>query len=157
MKTTKNHGAFILMFGILLAISCGGNDKIKTPQKEKPLSTTCYVAIYENDTAKMELSFIDSTKVKGKLKIHYAIGEKNNGTFKGAFKGDTLFVDYVFSPANTDRGGYTNPLVFLRKDKKLIMGVGQIETTLGRSYFVKGKPLNFERGKFVFEPTACNK
>jgi hypothetical protein len=68
-----------------------------------------------------------------------------------------LFVDYVFSPANTDRGGYTNPLVFLRKDKKLIMGVGQIETTLGRSYFVKGKPLNFERGKFVFEPTACNK
>ena len=87
--------------------------------------------------------------------IKYTGKEQNVGTIAGKFNGDTLFVDYTFTVGESDKPTYKNPLALLKKDKQMILGVGQIETTLGRSYFVKGEPINFERGKFTFEPTIC--
>lgn len=144
---------FLLPVATILGACNGGTSPKK--EKEKTTTTTCYLAVYENDTAKMDLSYLDSVKTKGKLNIYYGNHALNTGTFKGAFKGDTLFVDYAFWLRNKDLGSYTNPLAFLKRGDSLIMGIGQIETTLGRSYFVKGKPINFERTKFVFKPIDC--
>ncbi|MBC7417229.1 MAG: hypothetical protein H7325_03635 [Pedobacter sp.] len=101
----------------------------------------------------MVLKNYASGKVGGTLKVDYTESPKNTGTLDGKFRGDTLFVDYRFT--SETKTLYTNPLAFLRKDGKLIMGVGQIETTMGRSYFVKNKPINFEVGKFTFETQNC--
>jgi hypothetical protein len=144
---------------IPLAYSCsqGGNKQTQNDNDGKNALDTveqCYTASFEGDSALMNLKIIDSTKVEGELVINYAFKAPNNGIVRGEFKGDTLFVDYSFKTGENP-AEYANPLAFLRKDGNLQMGVGQIETAYGRSYFVKDKPINFERGKFNFMPVAC--
>lgn len=141
-----------------LALGCGQNTNKSASTdegKDKEVSEACYVANFEKETASMKLKTLESGKVSGTLLINYTEKPKNDGFFTGEARGDTLFVDYSFKVGTDSVGTYTNPLAFLKKDGKLIMGIGQIETTLGRSYFVKGKPINFEAGKFVFEPKDC--
>lgn len=152
----------ILFFAVALAtfiLGCGQNNEKKegkTNEKhDKIVETTCYQATYKTETADLKLNTLASGKVSGTLVINYAEKPKNDGFFTGKFSGDTLFVDYSFKVGTDSVGTYTNPLAFLKKDGKLVMGVGQIETTLGRSYFVKDKPINFEAGKFIFEPKDC--
>lgn len=154
----KHYFLPLFCAGVSLALSCGGNNNNETTEKATTPTDTvapnCYLATFNNDTAKMELTQQDSATVTAKLRIDYADDNFNDGTFKGTFKGDTLLGDYVFS-TKKDKGSFTNPMVFLKNGDTLTMGIGQIETTLGRSYFVKGKPLNFDRAKFVFSPTDC--
>ncbi|MET4080264.1 hypothetical protein ABIB40_000204 [Pedobacter sp. UYP30] len=123
----------------------------KTP--DKLIDSACYGAAFDKDNAHMVLKNYASGKVGGTLEVNYEKNPKNTGTLDGKFKGDTLYVDYRFTSGTETV--HTNPLAFLKKDGKLIMGVGQIETTLGRSYFVKDKPINFEVGKFTFQPANC--
>jgi len=141
-----------------LAYSCsqGGNNK-SGAQTEKDLTDTvkqCYISSFEGDSATLNLKITDSIKVEGDLTINYANKPRNKGIVRGEFKGDTLYVDYSFKIGEGSTG-FSNPLAFLKTGSNLKMGVGSIETTLGRSYFVKDKPINFERGKFDFKPTEC--
>nr|WP_233174105.1 hypothetical protein [Pedobacter sp. ASV19] len=103
----------------------------------------------------MKIKTLSTGKIAGKLVINYLDKGKNDGVVEGNFKGDTLFVDYTFKIGTSNPTIYKNPLAFLKKDGKLVMGVGQIETSLGKSYFVKGKPINFDKGRFVFAPVDC--
>ena len=146
-------------FGLLflfLAFSCGQNKQTQSTTKDEPKDTVkqCYTAVYEKDSAFLHLNLIDSTIAEGTLSVHYAEKPHNDGIVKGSFKGDTLFVDYAFKTGNNPQK-FSNPLAFLKKGDTLMMGVGVIETYMGRSYFAKDKPLNFERGKFNFVPTVC--
>lgn len=152
---------YLACLAIPLAFSCnqsgkknGTSDSTST-SKDSVLNSQCYKAGFEKDSADLNVETLSSGKVKGKLTVKYEKKPMNNGLIAGEFKGDTLFVNYTFKTGKDTVSVYTNPLAFLKKDGKLIMGVGQIETTLGRSYFVKGKPINFERGKFTFEPKDC--
>lgn len=156
-KNMKKNLLFLAITVGFLAFGCGqsGEKQATTKAKDDITNSTCYQAKYETESADLKLNTLASGKVSGTLLINYADKPKNDGFFTGELKGDTLFVDYSFKVGTDSIGTYTNPLAFLKKDGKLIMGVGQIETTLGRSYFVKGKPINFEAGKFVFEPKDC--
>ncbi|TDG37033.1 hypothetical protein EZJ43_07095 [Pedobacter changchengzhani] len=146
-----------LIFGAIpFVFACNQSDKkAVSAVKDSVLNTSCYVATFEKDIASMQMNSLASGKVSGTLVVNYAEKPRNTGTIEGKFSGDTLLVDYRFKTGKDTVSVYTNPLAFLKKDGKLIMGVGQIETTLGRSYFVKGKPINYEVGKFTFEPKAC--
>jgi hypothetical protein len=115
----------------------------------------CFVAVDGKDTANLTLNGLNTGKVNGHLVINYLGKGKNDGDFEGAYRGDTLFVDYTFKIGTENKTIYKNPLAFLKKDGKLILGVGQIETNLGRSYFVKGKPISFDKGRFTFDPADC--
>lgn len=146
----------------LLLFSCGqhnqsGSEKTDTLAKlaDTVVSTECFTAIDQQDTASLSLGTSADGKIKGKLLISFQEKGKNDGEIEGVYKGDTLFVDYTFKIGTTNKTVYKNPLALLKKDGKLIMGVGQIETSLGRSYFVKGKPISFEKGRFTFAPVAC--
>jgi hypothetical protein len=97
----------------------------------------------------------EGCKITGHLLINYIDKGKNEGLISGAYKGDTLFVDYTFKIGTENKTMYKNPLAFLKKDGKLILGVGQIETSMGKSYFVKGKPIDFEKGRFTFDTAVC--
>lgn len=152
MNSIFKFGLAVTVIGYLA--SCGNRESNKVITKEIG-KQECYVAIDGTDTAYLNLNTIESGEIDGDLLIKYLDKEQNIGTIAGKYKGDTLFVDYTFTVGKTDKPIYKNPLAFLKKDNQLILGVGQIETTLGRSYFVKGKPINFERGKFTFVATEC--
>lgn len=157
MKKNLKHLAWAFL-ALPLAYSCGGgnNSSSNVDDKAAALDTVkkCYTSTFEGDSATLNLKITDSTKVEGDLLINYAGKPQNKGIVRGEFKGDTLFVDYTFKIGD-GTNEFSNPLALLNQNGNLKMGVGVIETTLGRSYFVKGKPINFERGKFEFVPTEC--
>jgi len=122
----------------------------------------CYKAVFEKDTADMKLITTAGGKVTGNLVMAYGKTRPNqieqtvnNGEIKGSFKGDTLYVTYTYTTGTINKTVYTNPLAFLKKGDSLVMGVGDIETQMGRTYFVKGKPIDYEIGRFKFEPADC--
>lgn len=158
----KKPGLYISCIAAALLFSCTQSADKSSALKDSlsavvdTLSNrTCFVAHDAKDTATLELNTFDKGKVKGHLLINYVDKGKNDGQIEGAYKGDTLFVDYTFKIGTANKVIYKNPLAFLKKDGNLILGVGQIETSLGRSYFVKGKPISFEKGRFTFTPTDC--
>ena len=46
-------------------------------------------------------------------------------------------------------------MAFLKRGSELILGNGEIETTMGASYFVKGKPIDFDNVKYKFTVVDC--
>jgi len=133
--------------------SCN-QDNGKNP--EQPIDTTCYMAADGKDTARMEINSFSKGKVSGNLLINYHKKDNNHGEFEGMYKGDTLFVIYSFKIGKNPEG-YKNPLAFLKKDGKLVMGIGKMEGVLGRIYFRKDVPIDFTQGRFTYVPAACKK
>lgn len=119
------------------------------------LSSQCYMAVDGKDTAHLNLRSSQSGRVTGDMIFNYLFSPDNKGKIEGKFAGDTLFVDYTFTTGTYDKKINKNPMAFLKSGERLTVGVGAIETHLGRSYFVKNKPINFERGRFKFEPVEC--
>lgn len=158
----KKSPLYLALLAIPLVYSCTqtGNkstekaDTVVTVKTDTLFEKQCYVAIDGKDTADLKLK-VSEGKVTGSLVINYFGKGKNDGLIDGKYKGDTLFVDYTFKIGKTNQTIYKNPLALLKKDGKLILGVGQIETTLGRSYFVKGMPIRFDKGRFTFAPQEC--
>jgi len=154
----KKNVVYLAFAAIPFVFACNQNNKAESGSTKKTdslINETCYAAIFEKDSAAMIVKTLASGEVTGSLLVKYGEKPQNNGTIEGKFSGDTLLVDYRFNTGKDSSRVYTNPLAFLKKDGKLIMGVGQIETTLGRSYFVKGKPIDYEAGKFTFEEVPC--
>jgi len=147
-----------ILFSLLLAFpflySCnrqGGHSS--GPKSDTSSTKTCYIAIDGKDTATLTVKEY-AKKTGGTLVLNLDKKDNNNGQIEGNFKGDTLFVDYVFQIGNKGRW-YRNPLAFLKKDGNLIMGVGEMETTWGKTYFRKDVPIDFTKGRFSFEPVDC--
>jgi hypothetical protein len=137
--------------------ACTGNGTEKTTKAvtEDSVSTkNCYLSIDGTDSSWLNLETSKSGKVTGNLLIKFEKMPKNDGEISGTMKGDTLFVDYTFKVGESDVVR-KNPLALLKKDETLILGVGVIETSLGKSYFVKDKPIDFERGRFTYQPKDC--
>ncbi|WEK18855.1 MAG: hypothetical protein P0Y49_18935 [Candidatus Pedobacter colombiensis] len=158
----KNSAFYLSFMALPLLFSCNQNAQKNQELKDSLNAVSkglapkeCYMAIDGKDTATLVIRPILNDKLSGHLLINYETKGKNDGEFEGAYKGDTLFVDYTFQIGTTNKTVYKNPLAFLKKDGKLILGVGQIETNVGKSYFVKGKPINFDKGRFTFAPTDC--
>jgi len=157
----KNSALFTLLCASALFASCGqttDGNKAKDAEAAKldSLATAeCYVALDSNDKATLKLKTLADGNVTGSMLIAYHEKGKNDGTLEGKFSGDTLFVSYTFKIGTDNPTEYKNPLAFLKKDGKLILGVGVIETYLGRSYFAKDKPIRFDKSKFTFDPAAC--
>ncbi|PWS31224.1 hypothetical protein [Pedobacter paludis] len=155
----KKNPIYLVLISIPFIFACNQNNQADSNSANRIDSLTnqvCYAAAFEKDSAAMIIKTFSSGKIKGSLLVRYGSKPENNGLIEGKFKGDTLYVDYRFNTGGDTTKVFTNPLAFLKKDGKLIMGVGQIETTLGRSYFVKGKPINYEAGKFIFNEVNCN-
>lgn len=158
----KKTGLYLSFLALPLAFSCTQTGNKSSDLKDTLNSVSaavaskeCFVAVDARDTARLILHKSDNGKITGHLVINYLDKGKNDGEISGAYKGDTLFVDYTFKIGTTNTTTYKNPLALLKKEGELVLGVGQIETTMGRSYFVKGKPISFEKGRFTFVPTDC--
>lgn len=127
----------------------------KLIEGEKTVSTACYEALYENDRLDLKINSLKNGKISGSLVMNVVGTPKRVGDIQGEFRGDTLFVDYSFKQGASDSKSFKNPMAFLKKGEELILGNGEIETTMGASYFIKGKPIDFERVKYKFTTVEC--
>lgn len=151
-----------LVFSFLLLIcigfqSCKKNantNEAETSQSEgeKIVSTQCYQAIYENDSIDLKLNTLKNGKISGDMVMNVAGSAQKNGEIAGEFRGDTLFADYIFLEGTKK---FKNPMAFLKKDKQLILGNGTMQTTMGVTYLVKDKPIDFDKVKYKFNTSEC--
>jgi hypothetical protein len=155
----KNLGSFCLLFVCIGLQSCNKNQKNVEDQAsvEKPVSVQCYKAVYEKDTVDLKINTLKSGKISGEMEMKFLDMPIKTGTIAGELKGDTLFANYSFIQGGNDKVTFKNPIAILKRGEELILGNGQIETYLGNSYFVKGKPIDFDNVKFKFTTVDCIK
>lgn len=147
----------LLSFGLQ---SCKNNENNKEVEAvkadtEKIVSTECYKAIYEKDTIELKLNTLKTGKLSGNMVMKVAAATERTGEITGEFHGDTLFADYTFIEVTNKSKTFKNPMAFLKKDKQLILGNGTMQTTMGVTYLVKDKPIDFDSVKYKFEPSEC--
>jgi hypothetical protein len=153
--TMKNLGLFCLLFACIGLQSCKKETKAPKVQPEMPISVACYKALYESDTVELKINTLKNGKVTGDMVMKILYMPKKVGKISGEFHGDTLFVDYTFFQGANEKKIFKNPMAMLKKGNELILGSGKIETYLGRSYFAKDKPINFEKVKYKFTTVDC--
>jgi hypothetical protein len=156
----KKLSLFCLLLACIGFESCkkdqNPNDAGETKVKnEKPISTACYKALYESDTIDLTINTLKNGKITGDMVMKIVDMPAKVGKIAGEFRGDTLFADYSFIQGTNDKVTFKNPMAFLKHDSQLILGSGKIETYLGRSYFVKGVPIDFEKVKYKFTTVDC--
>jgi hypothetical protein len=156
----KNLGLFCLLLACIGLQSCKKNESPKDvgdtkSQAEEPISVACYKALYENDTIELKINTLKNEKITGDMVMKIIDMPEKVGKITGEFHGDTLFVDYTFIQGTNDKKVFKNPMAMLKKDNELILGSGKIETYLGRSYFAKDTPIDFEKVKYRFTTVDC--
>ena len=156
----KNLCFFCLLFACVGFQSCKKNENekvVKTNQiqTEKPVSIQCYKALYQQDTIDLKMNTLKNGKITGDMVMKFFNMPVKVGKIAGEFHGDTLFASYTFIQGTNEKITFKNPMAFLKRGNELILGNGEIQTTMGASYFVKGSPIDFERVKFKFLAVAC--
>ena len=160
-----NRFFYALVFSAsLFAFGCGQGNNTASEDAADTLAADvqCYTAVFESDTASLKVVAAPDGTVTGDLTISFGELKPNTlekmvnvGQIAGSFSGDTLFVDYSYTSGTINETIFKNPMAFLKSGDNLILGVGDIETYLGRTYFVAGKPIDFEISRFTFEPVEC--
>jgi hypothetical protein len=140
--------------------SCKNDEKQKEAEAakaegEKIVSTDCFKAIYEKDTIDLKLNTLKNGKLTGDMVMKVAPSTVRTGEVAGEFHGDTLFIDYTFKDSASKDKIFKNPMALLKRDKLLILGNGTMQTTMGVTYLVKDKPIDFDRVKYKFETAEC--
>lgn len=150
---------FFLLWVSIGFVSCNKNQSQKDIDaqntSETPVSSKCYIALYEKDTIELKLNTLKSGKLSGNMEMKFINMPIKTGKISGEFRGDTLFADYTFFQGTNDKVIFKNPMALLKKNNELILGNGKIVTYLGASYFAKGEPIDFENVKFKFTTIDC--
>jgi hypothetical protein len=119
--------------------------------RKKPFVTNLFRAAIPHGY----LSILSKKIINGLLTFNYTDKkEKYEGQFKGEMYGDTLKGHYDFKINKAERWN-RNPVAFLKRDGKLTMGVGQFMLIMGSAHFDQKVPIDYDKGRFVFEEVAC--
>lgn len=133
----------LVLLLLLSTIGC------KHPVKRGKETQVSYRAINKNDTAALDLTFYDQA-FYGKLVINFGCTFKDSGDVNGIVKGDTLKGTYYFRHVGTAKRE-RHPIALLKKDGKLIMGVGTMEIYMNMRFFKKSEPIDYTNVKYIFE------
>ena len=157
----KNLGLFCLLLACIGLQNCKKNEtpkdvEVTKAKVEDPISVACYKALYENDTIELKINTLKGDKITGDMVMKIFEMPEKKGKIEGKFHGDTLLVDYTFIQGTYEKKVFKNPMAMLKKGNELILGSGKIETYLGRSYFAKDTPIDFEKVKYKFAIVDCD-
>lgn len=153
----KNLGLVLLLFACIGFQSCKKEQSHQDApvQPEKLTDVACYKALYESDTIEMKMITSKEKGITGEMVMSLYAKPKKIGKIRGEFHGDTLFVDYSFYQGEEKTKIFSNPMAFLKRGEELILGSGKIEYYFGKSNFVKGQPIDFDKVKYKFTMVDC--
>jgi len=155
----KNQFTLCLLLACVGFQSCKKNESLNGAEVSKEKAETfvrseCFKAIYETDTLDLKLNTLKDGKIIGEMIMKIEFASEKTGQIKGEFRGDTLFADYTFTQGQ-NKQIFKNPMAFLKRGNELVLGNGSIVTSLGASYFEKGKPIDFDKVKYRFKSIEC--
>lgn len=135
----------ILYASLIFTIAgCGGSSE-RDPNQAK----VEYRAVNKLDTASFKIVLTDK-EFYGQYEINYNGIYKDSGDVNGVIKGDTLKGTYHYQHYGIQEW-YRIPIALLKKDNRLIMGVGSMEIYMNMTFFTKNIPIDYQHPKFVFE------
>lgn len=108
-----------------------------------------YRAVSQNDTALLAIE-THQDRFYGQYQIYYGSrAVKDSGRIEGIISGDTLRGKYRYRSF----GGGINevPVIFLKRNGKLILGTGIAASYMNFVYYKPEFPIVFENAKFVFD------
>jgi hypothetical protein len=108
-----------------------------------------YRAINKDDTAIFKVKLTEK-EFHGQFEINYHGIYKDSGDVNGIIKGDTLLGTFHFQSYGVEKW-YRIPIALLKKNDKLIMGVGSMEIYMNMTFFTKNIPIDYQHPKFIFE------
>jgi len=151
----------IIFCGATIFAACNGGEKktsitttMDSPKTEtKPAEPVrdCYAGKRGKDTVTLSYMINDNV-VTGELMYNYFEKDKNTGTIKGKFSGDTLFADYNFKSEGMMS---VREVVFVKKGNTLVEGYGDGEEKDGKWVFKKKDALKFDNS-IVLDKVVCN-
>ncbi len=148
----KSYGPQIILLFLVIFNSCRNEKSIEEQMSNK--TTCCYRAISNGDTAYLSIDTA-SSQIIGLIDFNYVADKKKyKGQFRGVMNQDTLKGHYDFQLNNLGKW-YRNPVAFLKQDGKFIMGVGKFSMVWGSAYFDEKIPVDYAKGRFVFERGEC--
>ncbi|WP_300491596.1 hypothetical protein [Flavobacterium sp.] len=109
-----------------------------------------YRAVHHNDTALLAIE-THKDRFYGQYQIYYGSrAVKDSGNIEGIISGDTLRGKYRYRSF----GGGINvvPVIFLKRNGKLILGSGIAASYMNFVYYKPEFPIVFDSTKFVFDP-----
>ena len=141
--------------------SCKNEEKQKEAEAAKAeaetvVSSECYQSVYEKDTIALKLNTLKNGKLTGNMIMKVAPSTVRTGEVAGEFHGDTLFIDYTFKDNVNKDKTFKNPMALLKRNNQLILGNGTMQTTMGVTYLVKDKPIDFDNVKYKFDSVECS-
>lgn len=148
MKQSTLLPALLLTTSFFLACSSSETKSAATDSLK-----TCYIAIDGQDTATLNMRTLNK-KVAGELYFKYKNKEDQHGRIQGRISGDTLLVNF-FLRNGTAKPVYTNPLALLKRNDTLKLGIAEMETQFGRTYFIPGRAIDYDGSRFQFIEVEC--
>ncbi|RZK12672.1 MAG: hypothetical protein EOO46_02300 [Flavobacterium sp.] len=106
-----------------------------------------YQAINGKDTARLSVIYYED-RFFGQYERIYGKSGKDSGNVRGQLVGDTLKGEFKYLSFGGSKS--IRPIVFLRKDNRLLLGKGLIATYMEIPFYVKEVPIDYNTG-FVFE------
>lgn len=148
LKINKRQSIYIAIFVLFFIIALGSCKK-KTEEYR-----TFYRAINGKDTAVLAIG-TNKDRFFGNYQIyHESRAIKDSGVVDGEISGDTLRGKYKYRSYG---GGVTIiPVIFLKRNDKLITGNGVSITLFGLVHFSPEYPIDFKNPKFVFSKITKN-
>lgn len=145
----KHQFLYLICF---VAFLFGCKDELSVEEQMDPKTTACYIAVSGVDTGWLR---IDTVQTIGLFEMNYAKKKQRYlGEFRGVTSGDTIKGHWDFKANNAEKW-HRNPIALLKNNGKLTMGVGKIVMIWGSPHFDEKTPINYNRGKFVFDLATC--
>lgn len=112
----------------------------------------CYTYIKNQDTIYLRFTNLEDSIVEGNLIYKLYEKDKNQGSFKGKWTGDSLFADYEFE----SEGAFsTREIFFFKTDSGLVEGYGPVKDTLNKIVFQDHRTLILNEN-ILLEPVDCD-
>ncbi|AFD05592.1 hypothetical protein [Solitalea canadensis] len=135
---------FFLGASAFLLVSCNSKPAKTTsaeqPPVEKKSNEFCYSYTQNKDNVFLNFKMSDDSLILGKLNYHFHEKDSNDGIVQGQMRGDTLFLDYIFTSEGVET---VREVVFLKKGEDFVEGYGDAEEKNGRMVFKNTSKLDF--------------
>lgn len=158
--------ARLILLAFLFTIGCDSTEtSVKTGNTEKndtthndsnivaapAVLTGCYSWAVKRDIAKMKI-YIDGNRVSGNLSYDWYEKDRNSGSLSGIVKDDLIVADYTFQSEGMIS---VREVVFKIKDKSLVEGFGEYDTSTDTMRFKNTGQLKFQDDR-VFNKVECD-